>query len=30
MKTEIIPEKINENLSVKDGNVVASTDKDIW
>ena len=30
MKTEIITEKINENLSVKDGNVVASTDKDIW
>jgi len=30
MKTEIITEKINENLSVKDGNVVASADKDIW
>ena len=30
MKTEIITEKINENLSVKDGNVVASTDKDVW
>jgi len=30
MKTEIITEKINENLSVEDGNVVASTDKDIW
>ena len=30
LKTEIITEKINENLSVKDGNVVASTDKDIW
>jgi len=30
MKTEIITEKINENLSVKDGNVVASIDKDIW
>jgi len=30
MKTEIITEKINEILSVKDGNVVASTDKDIW
>jgi len=30
MKTEIITEKINENLSVKDGNVGASTDKDIW
>ena len=30
MKTEIITEKINENLSVKGGNVVASTDKDVW
>ena len=30
MKTEIVTEKINENLSVKDGNVVASTDKDVW
>jgi len=30
MKTEIITEKINENLSVKDGNVIASTDKDVW
>ncbi len=30
MKTEIITEKINENLPVKDGNVVASTDKDVW
>jgi len=30
MKTEIITEKINENLSVKDGNVITSTDKDIW
>ena len=30
MKTEIITEKINENLSAKDGNVVASTDKDVW
>ena len=30
LKTEIITEKINENLSVKDGNVVASADKDIW
>jgi len=30
MKTEIITEKINENLPVKDGNVVASIDKDVW
>ena len=30
LKTEIITEKINENLLVKGGNVVASTDKDIW
>jgi adenine deaminase len=30
LKTEIITEKTNENLSVKDGNVVASTDKDVW
>ena len=30
MKTEIITEKINENLSVKGGNVVASADKDVW
>ena len=30
MKTEIITEKINENLPVKDGNVIASTDKDVW
>jgi len=30
MKTEIITEKISENLPVKDGNVVASTDKDVW
>jgi len=30
MKTEIITEKINENLSVKGGNVIASTDKDVW
>jgi len=30
LKTEIITEKINENLSVKNGNVVASTDKDVW
>lgn len=30
LKTEIITEKINENLSVKDRNVLASTDKDIW
>jgi len=30
MKTEIITEKINENLSVKGGNVVASTDNDVW
>ena len=30
MKTEIITEKINENLSVKDGNVVASIDNDVW
>ena len=30
MKTEIITDKINENLTVKDGNVVASTDKDVW
>jgi len=30
MKTEIITEKINENLSVKDGNVLASVDKDVW
>ena len=30
MKTEIITEKTSENLPVKDGNVVASTDKDVW
>ena len=30
LKTEILTERINENLSVKDGNVVASTDKDVW
>ena len=30
LKTELITEKINENLSVKDGNVIASTDKDVW
>ena len=30
LKTEIITEKINENLPVKDGNVVASTDNDVW
>jgi len=30
MKTEIITERINEVLSVKDRNVVASTDKDVW
>ena len=30
MKTEIITEKINENLPVKDGNVIAFTDKDVW
>ena len=30
LKTEIITEKINENLLVKNGNVVASPDKDIW
>ena len=30
LKTEIITEKINENLPVKDGNVVASPDKDVW
>jgi len=30
LKTEIITEKINENLSVKEGNVMASTDKDVW
>jgi len=30
LKTEIITEKINENLSVKEGNVVPSTDKDVW
>jgi adenine deaminase len=30
MKTEIITEKTSENLPVKDGNIVASTDKDVW
>jgi adenine deaminase len=30
MKTEIITEKTSENLTVKDGNAVASTDKDVW
>ena len=30
LKTEIVTERINENLPVKDGNVVASTDNDIW
>ena len=30
LKTEIITERINEVLSVKDRNVVASTDKDVW
>ena len=30
MKTEIITERTNEDLVVKDGNVIASTDKDVW
>jgi adenine deaminase len=30
LKTEIITERTNEDLSVKDGNIVASTDKDVW
>ena len=30
LKTEIITERINEDLSVKGRNVVASTDKDVW
>jgi len=30
LKTEIITEKTSENLPAKDGNVVASTDKDVW
>jgi len=30
MKTDIITEKTSENLLVKDGNIVASTDKDVW
>jgi len=30
MKTEIITSQENVNLSVKDGNVAASTDKDVW
>ena len=30
MKTEIITERTNEDLLVKDGNVIASADKDVW
>jgi len=30
MKTEIITERTNEDLLVKDGNIIASTDKDVW
>ncbi len=30
MMTEIITEKVNESLSVKDGNVIPSPDKDVW
>ena len=30
LKTEIITEKVNESLTVKDGNVLPSPDKDVW
>ena len=30
MITEIITEKVNESLSVKDGNIIPSPDKDVW
>ena len=30
MITEIITEKANESLSVKDGNIIPSPDKDVW
>jgi len=30
MKTEIITEKITESLTVEDGNVIPSPDKDVW
>ena len=30
MKTEIVTERTNEDLLVKDGNVIPSTDKDVW
>jgi len=30
MITEIITERTNEDLLVKDGNIIASTDKDVW